>query len=318
MYVRYPALVRTLLPSLPLLSHLLTVHSMSLPILEVQDLSQTFHRTGELFKNLSFSLPANSITGVIGPNGVGKSTLLHILAGLAKPTTGTVRLGNKAVPVGIVADQNRFYQFLNVEKTLRLASTLSHRWNAKIANALVKDLGLPLERRCRTLSRGENIVLQFIIEFSREVDYLVIDEGFSALDFDNRLKILHYITTEYRSGRIVIFTTHDYADVSKMADYILELRRGSDYFFGKSEDYKSNYRRIIVKDRRLGDVIRGRLAVLYGEEIGEGYALFVSESQFLEKKDFLRELDITHSENLSLSDTMQVEEKMKVRNDKSK
>ena len=114
-------------------------------------------------QDCTLTVPTGSVVALVGHNGAGKTTLLNLLVGLIEPTEGSASvLGGQPVgspaaldAVGYVAQEAPLYQNLTVGETLRVIANLNRRWDQQRAEARLAELGIPLDRRVRRMSGGQ-------------------------------------------------------------------------------------------------------------------------------------------------------------------
>jgi ATP-binding cassette ChvD family protein len=193
-----------------------------------------------LLDNLDLSVPPGSIVGVIGPNGSGKSTLIKIIAGLLKPDTGTVALG-ETVKLGY-ADQLRtldpnatvFEEITGGADNLQLGDmTLNGRAYCSSFNFAGSDQ----QKAIKTLSGGERNRVFLAKTLTVGANVLLLDEPTNDLDV-NTLRALEQALEEFAGGAVVV--SHDRWFLDRIATHILALG-GEDkpkLFLGNWSDYE--------------------------------------------------------------------------------
>jgi manganese transport system ATP-binding protein len=184
----------------------------------------------------TFAIPTGAITALIGPNGSGKSTLLNGIAGLVKPTSGTIRLGPStggARKVSYVLQATKVNEALPVTVAEVVAmgryqgkgfiSRLTAEDRAAIHEGLRRMDIVDLSGRHMTeLSGGQRqrvFVAQGLVQ---EHDILLLDEPLTGLDIPSAQAIDEVIHDEHSRGCTVVMTTHDLAE-ARVADYVLLL-----------------------------------------------------------------------------------------------
>ena len=198
--------------------------------LDVERLSVEFARGGQkvrAFHDVSFSVDPGSMLLILGPSGCGKTTLLSCLAGLRRPTSGTIRHGDLAVEtldrrsldayrrrVGIIFQAFNLVESLtaaeNVVIPLRSAGTSERRAHHR-AVALLESVGLSdyVDRRPGQLSGGQQQRVAVARALALDPPLVIADEPTAHLDQHNveaTLRLLRALTDE---GRIVVVSTHD-------------------------------------------------------------------------------------------------------------
>ena len=232
-------------------------------VLDANDLHKSFGER-ELFDGLSFSLPRAGIVGVVGPNGVGKSTLFRMIVGEEKPDSGTLDVG-KTVSISYV-DQSR--GGLDPKKNVWevVSEGLDH---IKVANfevpsrAYVASFGFKgpdQQKAAGVLSGGERNRLNLALTLKMGGNLLLLDEPTNDLDVET-LQSLEDALLEFPGCAVVV--SHDRWFLDRVATHILAWEGDADdparwfWFEGNFEDYERN------KIQRLGEEAARPHAVTY-------------------------------------------------------
>ncbi|WP_340054900.1 energy-dependent translational throttle protein EttA [Corynebacterium parakroppenstedtii] len=221
-------------------------------VVEVSHLNKGFDgRT--LIKDLSFTLPRNGIVGVIGPNGVGKSTLFKTIVGLEEPDSGEVKVG-KTVDISYV-DQNR--ENIDPEKTVWevVSDGLDYiivGQNEMPSRAYISAFGFKgadQQKPAKVLSGGERNRLNLALTLKQGGNLILLDEPTNDLDVET-LSSLENALEQFPGCAVVI--SHDRWFLDRTCTHILawegNVAEGQWYWFeGDFEDYEKN------KVDRLGE-----------------------------------------------------------------
>ena len=155
---------------------------------------------------------------MLGPSGIGKTTLLRIISGLDKDYTGEI--SPKNLKISYVFQEPRLFEALSVEKNLKIVNPSSP--------FLVKDVLkiVELEEEINslpaTLSGGMKMRISLARALYNDADVYLMDEPFSSLDEETRLRIIPRVL-ELLKGKTVIIISHNLEESDKFADYKINL-----------------------------------------------------------------------------------------------
>lgn len=209
------------------------------PILELKNISFSYHNTdGETraLEKLSFSVNEGEFIAIVGPSGCGKSTLLHLIAGLTFPEKGIIRLNQKylhtsSTTVGYMLQKDELLEWRSIYHNVLLGLEIQHMMTARTkekAKELLRNYGLSdfANARPSELSGGMRQRAALIRTLVLEPDILLLDEPFSALDYQTRLNVSNEIGQIIRNEKkTAILVTHDLSEAISLADRILILTK---------------------------------------------------------------------------------------------
>ncbi|MEL6255847.1 MAG: molybdenum ABC transporter ATP-binding protein [Bacteroidota bacterium] len=185
---------------------------------------------------------AEGITGIYGPSGAGKTSMLQAIAGLVKPKKGYIQIGGKAlfdarqklhIPIekrhiGYVFQEGRLFPHMTVEKNLRYGQKKNgnHQVSFEEVVELLK-LDRLLDRKITQISGGESQRTALGRSLLSSPDLLLLDEPFSAVDMVLRKQILPFIIRIQQKFRIpILVVSHDLPDLLKLSDRLCLIRDG--------------------------------------------------------------------------------------------
>jgi NitT/TauT family transport system ATP-binding protein len=180
------------------------------------------------------------IVGLLGPSGIGKTTMFHVLAGLLKPDQGTVRIGEKGLPaspglVGVVAQNYVLFEHRSVLGNLVIAARQSGMAAAQAKEASMKylerfGLAAHADKYPAQLSGGQRQRVAIAQQLLCSEQYLVMDEPFSGLDViqqENVQKLILEVSQTHEHNTIIV-VTHDVSAAVAVADTIWLMGRDRD------------------------------------------------------------------------------------------
>ena len=201
-------------------------------VLRFEKVAMHYHsRQGETVavENLNFSVCEGEFVAIIGPSGCGKTTLLSLAAGLLKPTKG--KIVTTGVSFGYMLQKDELFAWRTIEKNIllpleiRRANTPENRERA-LALAEKYGLGQFLKSYPSSLSGGMRQRAALIRTLAVDPDVLLLDEPFSALDYQTRLSVCDDVYRIIRSEKkTALLITHDISEAISVADKILVLSR---------------------------------------------------------------------------------------------
>lgn len=203
-------------------------------------------------KDVSFSIPEGQVVGIIGRNGSGKSTLLKIVSQITAPTTGTVKLNGRTGTLLEVG--TGFHPELSGRENVFLNGAILGMSRAEIArkfDEIVAFSGVEafIDTPVKRYSSGMQTRLAFSVAAHLEPEILIVDEVLAVGDAEFQKKCLGKMDEVSRTGRTVLFVSHNMSAVDQLCDRIIWLDRGqmvddstdiysvsSKYLFGGRED----------------------------------------------------------------------------------
>lgn len=206
-------------------------------LLELKDVSLTYQTPKDeitAIKNLSFYCNKGDFMSIIGPSGCGKTTVLSLIAGLISPTSGEISLsGEKNITkrknLGYMLQKDELFAWRNIEKNIYLPleiKKIKDKSAKENANALLKKYGLYEFRKNYPdeLSGGMRQRVALIRTLVSNPELLLLDEPFSALDYQTRLSVCDDVYKIIKSEqKTAILVTHDISEAISMSDIIVVL-----------------------------------------------------------------------------------------------
>ena len=190
----------------------------------------TINGTTEAIKDISMKIKKGSIITLVGPSGCGKSTLLSILAGIDKQTSGVIIKDEKTV-VGYMLQQDALFPWLTIYENAILGlkiKKMATKKNKEYVKKLLNEykLGDFLNAYPKELSGGMRQRVALIRTLALKPDILLLDEPFSALDYQSRLKISDDVYKIIKKENITaILVSHDIAEAISMSNQVLVLSK---------------------------------------------------------------------------------------------
>ncbi|MEO6668445.1 MAG: ATP-binding cassette domain-containing protein [Ferruginibacter sp.] len=201
-------------------------------ILTVDNISKTYGHIRAL-NNVSFSVPAGTVFGILGPNGSGKTTLLGIIMDVLRATQGSYTWnGQKGSneqrrKIGTLLETPNFYPYLSAESNLKIAAEIKGQGLEDIPKVL-QAVNLYQRRKSKfnTYSLGMKQRLAIASSLLGDPDILVFDEPTNGLDPAGIAEIRDLIQELNRNGKTIIMASHILDEVEKVCTHVAIIQKG--------------------------------------------------------------------------------------------
>lgn len=209
-------------------------------LIEIRGLVKTFDLRPALRK-IDLEVHRGEFLALLGPNGSGKSTLLRLLAGLSKPTAGTIKVGGWELPreaaavraqLGLVSHKSLLYENLTARENLLFYAAmykLSRQTAAERADHLLRQVNLHKRANSlvREFSRGMQQRLSIVRAMLHNPDVLLLDEPYTGLDQDATRTLDDLLRAASDDGHTIIMTTHALEHAAALTNRAVILSRGT-------------------------------------------------------------------------------------------
>jgi ABC-2 type transport system ATP-binding protein len=203
-------------------------------VLEVEHLTKRYWDF--TLDDLCLNVPRGCITGIIGPSGAGKTTLVKLAMNLIPATSGQVRVfglthaeAEKEIKnrIGYVGEEHDFCVGHTVEWIGRFVAHFFDSWNGTLFARLLADFGIESGKKIKQLSRGRKTLLAVAIALSHEADLFILDEPTAGLDLMARRSILKTLRELVEDEeKTVLISSHNTDGLSEIADELVFLHEG--------------------------------------------------------------------------------------------
>jgi ABC-2 type transport system ATP-binding protein len=187
-------------------------------------------------RDCTFMVPAGSVVGLVGPNGAGKSTLLALTVGLLEPSEGRMAVfgeisrahtAQTLARVSYLAQDHPLYRGFSVADMFRLGREMNPSWDQDLAQARMDALGIPLNRKIKSLSGGQQAQVALTMALAKRAPLLALDEPVASLDPIARLEFMRDVMAAAAgSGLTVIIASHVISELERVCDWLLVLTGG--------------------------------------------------------------------------------------------
>lgn len=202
--------------------------------IEVRSLTRTYGRVRAL-DGVNLVVPEHSILGLLGRNGAGKTTIMSIIAGQDRQTSGQVEvLGNSPfehaptlAQISFVRDNQRYPDDYRLHHVLRIAPDFAPNWSSEVAGELADSLRIPAKIPIKKLSRGQLSSIAIILGLASRAPITLLDEPYLGLDVTGRALFHRMLLRDYEHHpRTVVLSTHLIEESSSLFDQVAIMNRG--------------------------------------------------------------------------------------------
>jgi len=212
-------------------------------------------------RDISLEIPEGYIIGLIGANGCGKTSLLHILMGLYKPDSGEMELMGMKYPedeaklhdnIGVVLQERLYEDYMTLQENAAYYGRFYSNYDEAYFLEMLESYGLDPKSKYKGLSKGEELKFQFAFALAHHPKLLLLDEPTGNFDPDFREEFLGALKDFIADGEhTVILATHLTDDLDKMADYLIYMEKGSILTAMDIEELRTRYRIVAGEDYRM-------------------------------------------------------------------
>ena len=200
-------------------------------MLEIKDLSKSYGKT-EVLSNINLKLEEKKIYGLLGRNGVGKTTLLNIISNQIRSDSGEAKLYNqniyensKAVENICLVKESGIPSEEKVKKIFKAAGILYKNWDEDYKNHLVNEFNLNINKKYHKLSRGNQTIVGLIIGLASRAPLTIFDEPSLGLDAAYRYKFYNLLLKDFDiNPTTIIISTHLIDEVTNLFEDVIILK----------------------------------------------------------------------------------------------
>ncbi len=261
-------------------------------VIHTQCLKKHFGQTRAV-DGLDMHVPRGAIYGFLGRNGAGKTTTIRLLAGLAHPTSGEMRvLGldpkTERIPMlertGFVIER-MLIPWMTANDLVRFNRGFYPRWSDALAKKYAEVLEVPMKQKFRRLSTGNQTKLCLLLALSQGAELLMLDEPTAGLDPVVTDQLLRVLVDDFANeGRTLFLSSHHLSEVERVADWIGIIDEGKLLLEARLDDVRAGFRRVRVIGENLPV---GQRSEIFKTKIGEGTTEYILRA---DAEDFVAHL----------------------------
>ena len=200
-------------------------------LLECKNLCKSYDEK-QVLKDVNLKIPKRKIIGLLGKNGMGKTTLIKLINDLLTPTSGEVLINGKKPGVeskkiiSYLPEKTYIDREMKVKDAIKYFEEFYDNFDSEKAKKLLKDLDLDENSKISKMSKGMQEKLQLILVMSRKAELYILDEPVGGVDPATRDYILDTILSNFSEGASVIISTHLIADIERILDEVIFIDKG--------------------------------------------------------------------------------------------
>lgn len=218
-------------------------------IIEIKNLSHSYG-TKQIYNNLNLDIYAGSVFGLLGKNGVGKSTLINILMGYLQPKSGECLIfgenshnlsSDTKQDIALLHEGFITYDYMSIEQLERFYAPFYLRWKRKLFYELVDLMGLDYSQKISTLSFGQKSQVVLGCLFAQDAKLLILDDYSMGLDAGYRRLFTDYLKAYIKdTKKTVLVTSHTMSDLENLIDDMAIVQKGGIVHLDTMENFNKD------------------------------------------------------------------------------
>lgn len=215
-----------------------------------------YYGTKAVVNALDLRIPKGCVYGFLGRNGAGKSTTIKMLTGMVHPDSGTIRvLGEDPLKlrpetrsrIAYLAEGHPLYNWMTVGQIVRFTRAFYQNWNDRLLEQILDHFELSPKAKLGRLSNGQRAQVSLALAIAPDPELLILDDPTLGLDTVVRRDFLEsLIQIIQRRGRTILFSSHIWGDVERVADRIGILVDGILRVDCPTDDFKAAIRKVVL------------------------------------------------------------------------
>ena len=203
-------------------------------------------------RNITLQIPTGYLCGLAGENGAGKTSLLHMLLGLYRPDSGTVRIDGKIYEenekeirqqAGIVLAEDLLHPAFSLLQNGRYYGSFYNGYEEACFVEKLKQYHLDPREKFGHLSKGQKLKCQFAFALACHPAYLFLDEPVANFDPEFKKQFFADLCAFIGDGeRTAVLSTHETEDLDRLADYLIFMKEGEAVIASDMEKFRDSYR----------------------------------------------------------------------------
>lgn len=264
----------------------------------------------KILDNISFTLGKGKVLGIVGPSGVGKTSLIRGIVGIYKGSDGELLYDGEVIydnpnvkrKIAFVPDEHNSFYLITLREIVNFYKGLYPEFNEERFQKINRLFKIPLNKRFLQLSKGMKMRVNLMIAFSLNAELLVLDEPTSGLDPILKEKVLKIIMEEVSNGdKSVIISSHNLIELERICDDVLILNEGKVEYHNTLDNIKRNIKKIqIAFDMPVYEEDLNFPGIFNISQVGRVFTIVIEDNND-EFKDFVQKFNPLFVEEIDLS-----------------
>lgn len=268
-------------------------------IVEINRLSKEYGDV-KAIDDISLTIEENKIVGLLGRNGAGKTTIMHIITAQQFESSGELKVFGESPyenaqvlsQICFIKESQKYPDNFRIIDTLEVASLLFPNWDKDFAHDLIKDFQLPLERKMKKLSRGMLSSVGIIVGLASRAPLTIFDEPYLGLDAVARSLFYDRLLEDYAEyPRTVILSTHLIDEVSRLLEHVIVLDKGKILLDEEADALRGRATTVVGAASKVEAFTIGR-NVIHREPLGSLTAVTIMGELDAHDRQLVIELDL--------------------------
>lgn len=219
-------------------------------LLELKGLNKSFGKK-EVLKDVNLNVTSGKIIGLLGKNGMGKTTVIKLINDLLTPTSGEVLINGEKPgieskkSIAYLPERTYLDKEMTVTQVLKYFSEFYDNFDIEKAKKLLKDLDISLTDKLSKMSKGMQEKVCLVLVMSRDAKLYILDEPLGGVDPATRDYILDTILSNFSPGASVIISTHLISDIERILDEVIFIDKGKIILQSSCDDLRKKYNKSI-------------------------------------------------------------------------